>query len=80
MAGNSHKFILSPALTEYSLLTMVRKSELFSGGGRTVLNTIFTLLYTIFLWERYPFHIPSIDIFLPILQQVKSLPFHVVIS
>ena len=66
MAGNSHKFILSPALTEYNLLTMVRKSEPFSrmgggGGGRTVLNTIFTLLHTIFLLERYPFHIPSID-------------------
>ena len=64
MAGNSHKFILSPALTEYNLFTMVRKSEPFSrmgGGGRIVLNTIFTLLYTIFLLERYPFHIPSID-------------------
>ena len=65
MASNSHKFILSPALTEYNLLTMVRKSEPFCrmgvGGGRTVLNTIFTLLYTIFLLERYPFDIPSID-------------------
>ena len=60
MAGNSHKFILSPALTEYNLLTMVRKSEPFSrmggggGGGGTVLNTIFTLLHTIFFIGKVP--------------------------
>ena len=58
MASNSHKFILSPALTEYNLLTMVRKSEPFSrmgGGGGRYLIQFLPFYIPFFYWKGTPF-------------------------
>ena len=49
---NSHKFIFSPALTEYNLLTMVRKSELFSGEGGGQYSIQFLPFYIPFFYGK----------------------------